>query len=132
MPVTSFFPNASPMISHNTAAGSLICTSSAISKWKHGVVVSVVNLYADVVGNPNPPKRFKTDQQVPPQAVSSGPARRSSILIMLLVIGFMLFTLAVLGIIFAPAILRQTRARETTAPAPAASAAPVASSIPEK
>src|SRR5438874_7144814 len=99
---------------------------------KHGVVVSVVNLYADVVGNPNPPKRFKTDQQVPPQAVSSGPARRSSILIMLLVIGFMLFTLAVLGIIFAPAILRQTRARETTAPAPAASAAPVASSIPEK
>ena len=29
---------------------------------KHGVVVSVVNLYADVVGNPNPPKRFKTDQ----------------------------------------------------------------------
>src|SRR5438445_2503160 len=99
---------------------------------KHGVVVSVVNLYADVVGNPNPPKRFKTDQQVPPQAVSSGPARRSSILIMPLVIGFMLFTLAVLGIIFAPAILRQTRARETTAPAPAASAAPVASSIPEK
>src|SRR3954465_6286905 len=50
---------------------------------KHGMVVSVVNLYADVVGNPNPPKRFKTDQQVPPQAVSSGPARRSSILIML-------------------------------------------------
>src|SRR6266702_4383855 len=26
---------------------------------KHGVVVSVVNLYADVVGNPNPPERFK-------------------------------------------------------------------------
>src|SRR5438874_2924539 len=99
---------------------------------KHGVVVSVVNLYADVVGNPNPPKRFKTDQQVPPQAVSSGPARRSSILIMLLVIGFMLFTLAVLGIIFAPAILRQTRARDTTAPTPADSTAPVAASIPEK
>src|SRR5437762_10429783 len=51
---------------------------------------------------------------------------------MLLVIGFMLFTLAVLGIMFAPAILRQTRARETTARAPAASAAPVAASIPEK
>ncbi len=27
---------------------------------KHGVVVSVVNLYADVVGNPEPPAKFKT------------------------------------------------------------------------
>jgi TolB-like protein/class 3 adenylate cyclase/Tfp pilus assembly protein PilF len=27
---------------------------------KHGVVVSVVNLYADVVGNPAPPAKFKT------------------------------------------------------------------------
>src|SRR5437762_3366315 len=26
---------------------------------KHGVVVSVVNLYADIVGNPEPPERFK-------------------------------------------------------------------------
>src|SRR2546421_2353688 len=27
---------------------------------KHGVVVSIVNLYADVVGNPAPPAKFKT------------------------------------------------------------------------
>jgi TolB-like protein/class 3 adenylate cyclase len=99
---------------------------------KHGVVVSVVNLYADIVGNPNPPKRFKTDEQAPPRDVSSGPAKRSPILIILLVIGFMLFTLVLLGIIFAPAIVRQTRARETTAPASAVSAAPAVPSIPEK
>ena len=99
---------------------------------KHGLVVSVMNLYADVVGNPNPPKRFKVDKQIPQPAVSSGPAKRSPLLIVLLLVGFMLFTLVVLGVIFAPAILRQTRARETITPAPAASAAPVAASIPEK
>src|SRR5437868_12414957 len=36
---------------------------------KHGVVVSVVNLYADIVGNPNPPARFKQ------QAKSASPTR---------------------------------------------------------
>src|SRR5205807_2088406 len=66
---------------------------------KHGVVVSVVNLYADVVGNPNPPKRFKTDKLVQPPAVSPERGKRSPILMTLLVTGFMLFTLAVLGII---------------------------------
>src|SRR2546429_8389683 len=30
---------------------------------KHGVVVSIVNLYADVVGNPNPPQRLKHEKQ---------------------------------------------------------------------
>src|SRR5213082_661131 len=32
---------------------------------KHGVVVSVVNLYADVVGNPEPPARFKGARRRP-------------------------------------------------------------------
>src|SRR5256886_8587463 len=30
---------------------------------KHGVVVSIVNLYADVVGHPNPPERLKHEKQ---------------------------------------------------------------------
>src|SRR2546423_9599313 len=64
---------------------------------KHGVIVSVVNLYADVGGNPNPPKRFKTDQQVPLQAMSSGPARRSSILIILLIGGLMALIVVLLA-----------------------------------
>src|SRR5438874_129820 len=99
---------------------------------KHGIVVSVVNLYADVVGNPNPPERLKHGKRLPERAPLSGREKRSPMLLPLLVVGFMVFTLAVLGIIFAPAILKQTRARQPTAPAPAASAAPVASSIPEK
>jgi hypothetical protein len=36
---------------------------------KHGVVVSVVNLYADVVGNPNPPAKFSRISTLAPGAV---------------------------------------------------------------
>src|SRR5256886_2005682 len=100
---------------------------------KHGVVVSIVNLYADVVGNPNPPQRLKHEKQGAQRvAPSAGRAKHSPIPVALLVIGLMLFTIAVLGIIFAPAILKQMQARQTTAPAPAASTASSVASIPEK
>src|SRR5437868_11472415 len=55
---------------------------------KHGVVVSVVNLYADVVGNPNPPERLKHGRRVAQGMASSGGAKRSPISITLLVVGF--------------------------------------------
>ncbi|PYI74944.1 MAG: hypothetical protein DMF04_11570 [Verrucomicrobia bacterium] len=96
---------------------------------KHGVVVSVVNLYADVVGNPNPPARFKQHAKSAPPT----PAKRSALFIALVVIGLMLFALAILAIIFAPAILKQTRMGKTSIAEP--SAAPAASSttaLPEK
>src|SRR5438309_386361 len=83
---------------------------------KHGVVVSVVNLFADIVGNPNPPERFKHVKSAAERSAASARAKRSPILIVLLVIGLMLFSLAVVGIIFAPAILKQSRARKTTEP----------------
>src|SRR5438067_7563385 len=78
---------------------------------KHGVVVSVVNLYADVVGNPEPPAKLKHGKRLRPPAAASEGGKRSPNL---------LFTIAVLAIIFAPAILKQTRERRTTTPAPAA------------
>src|SRR6266536_1373042 len=100
---------------------------------KLGVVVSIVNLYADVVGNPDPPAKLKHAKRLRPSvAAASERAKRSPILVALLIIGFMLFTIAVLGIVFAPAILKQMQARQTTAPLPAASATPSAASIPEK
>src|SRR6184192_3952675 len=88
---------------------------------KHGVVVSVVNLYADVVGNPKPPAKLEHGKRLPLRVALSGHAKRSPVFIMLLVVGLMLFTLAVLGIIFAPAILKQIRGGKTTA-APSTSA----------
>ena len=100
---------------------------------KHGAVVSVVNLYADDVGNPNPPEKFKHGKSVRQRVSASARRKRWPILIVFLVIGLMLFSLAVVGIIFAPAILKQIRAEKTTAaPLAVTSAAQSASSIPEK
>ncbi len=99
---------------------------------KHGVIVSIVNLYADVVGNPDPPEKLKHGKRLRPPAASAGRAKRSPILVALLIIGFMLFTIAVLGIIFAPAILKQMQPRPTAAPTSSASTTPSVASIPEK
>ncbi|PYL88338.1 MAG: hypothetical protein DMF14_16960, partial [Verrucomicrobia bacterium] len=73
---------------------------------KHGVVVSIVNLYADVVGNPEPPAKLKHGKRLPERARGSEGAKRSPLLIPLLIAGLMLFSVAVLAIIFAPAILK--------------------------
>jgi TolB-like protein/class 3 adenylate cyclase/Tfp pilus assembly protein PilF len=87
---------------------------------KHGVVVSVVNLYADVVGNPEPPAKLKHGKRLRSPAVTSERAKRAPILVALLIIGFMLFTIVVLGIIFAPAILKQLGKTNTAVPRGAA------------
>ena len=95
---------------------------------KHGVVVSIVNLYADVVGNPEPPAKLKHGKRLPERARGSEGAKRSP----LLIAGLMLFGVAVLAIIFAPAILKQSRARENTTSSPAAPTTPSAPAIAEK
>jgi serine/threonine-protein kinase len=99
---------------------------------KHGVVVSIVNLYADVVGNPEPPAKLKHGKRLRSPAAAYERAKRSPNLVTLLIIGFMLFSVAVLAIIFAPAILKQSRARENTTSSPAAPTTPSAPVIAEK
>jgi TolB-like protein/class 3 adenylate cyclase/Tfp pilus assembly protein PilF len=99
---------------------------------KHGVVVSIVNLYADVVGNPVPPAKLKHGKRLPERAQGSEGAKRSPLLIPLLIAGLMLFSIAVLAIIFAPAILKQSRARENTTSSHAAPITPSAPAIAEK
>jgi TolB-like protein/Tfp pilus assembly protein PilF/class 3 adenylate cyclase len=101
---------------------------------KHGAVVSIVNLYADMVGNPDPPERFKHGKSPAERSAGLARAKRSPLLIVvLLFVALMLFSLAVVGIIFAPAILKMVRAGKTAAPPPpVTSAAQSASSIPEK
>jgi TolB-like protein len=84
---------------------------------KHGVVVSVVNFYADVVGNSEPPAKLRHGNRLPQRAPVSERAKRSPILMVLFTIGFMLFTIAVLGIVFAPAILKELGKTNTAAPA---------------
>src|SRR5213596_1751186 len=58
---------------------------------KHGVVVSVVNLYADEVGNPNAPERVHGKRFSPRTTAPAGP-KRSPVLMTLLIGGLMLFS----------------------------------------
>jgi TolB-like protein/Tfp pilus assembly protein PilF len=93
---------------------------------KHGMSVSVVNFYADVVGNPAPPKKV---QQIKKEfASSAGRRKRFPILVAVSVAAFLLFALAIVAIIFAPAILREARSRAPGSP----SAVPPSNAPPEK
>ncbi len=80
---------------------------------KHGVVVSLVNFCGEGVGNSKSPEKFRQGGWVRSQSTRSSRSKHRRVLIRLL-IGFTLFSLAVLGIIFAPEILKQTGERKTS------------------
>jgi len=80
-------------------------------KVKHGVVVSLVNLYAETIGNPAPPTRIgKVRGRSPSSKVGTrkglSPLARA------------IFALAIVSIIFAPAILRSLRKSQVASPPP--------------
>jgi TolB-like protein/class 3 adenylate cyclase/Tfp pilus assembly protein PilF len=85
---------------------------------KHGVRVSVVNLYTEELGNPALPEKFKTAQQT----ASPAPARRGLSLIALGIFFLLLTALAIPLLIFAPALLKSLSRRLT----PASSSSPAA------
>src|SRR5215467_5674600 len=94
---------------------------------KHGVVVSLVNLYAETIGNPTPPSRLgKAHGGV--RAVSRGarkglsPFTRAIFIIVGLLIA-LTFVLAIVSVIFAPAIMR-TLDQHRLAALPQATATP--------
>jgi len=96
---------------------------------KHGVVVSLVNLYAETIGNPTSPTRLgKAHGGV--RALSKGtrrglsPAARAIFIIVGLFIA-LTFVLAIVSVIFAPAIVRTLdQHRSATLPQPTATAPP--------
>ncbi len=78
---------------------------------KHGQVVSVVNFYADVVGNPIPPTKIQGNKK----EIGSSSFQRKRSLVSILVIACLLFVLAIVALIFAPAILRQAHSHRAEA-----------------
>jgi class 3 adenylate cyclase len=88
---------------------------------KHGVVVSLVNLYAETIGNPAPPACVAGVRRTEP-----GVATRkglSPVALAIFIIAALLLTLAIVSVIFAPAILRSVdKNRATSAPQPSATA----------
>jgi Adenylate and Guanylate cyclase catalytic domain len=91
---------------------------------KHGVVVSLVNLYAETIGNPAPPSCVAEVRRTEPGATAPrkglSPVGRAIFIIAALVIA-----LAVVSVIFAPAIMRSVdKNRATSAPQPTATSSP--------
>src|SRR6266480_4017781 len=90
---------------------------------KHGVVVSLVNLYAETIGNPAPPACVAGVRRTAPGATTRkglSPVARA-----ILINAALLLTLAIVSVIFAPAIMRSVdKNRATPAPQPSATASP--------
>ena len=96
---------------------------------KHGVVVSLVNLYAETIGNPAPPSRLgKAHGRIPLSRARTrkglSPLVHAIIIIVGLVIG-LVFVLAIVSVIFAPAIMRTLdQRRSATLPQPRVPSSP--------
>src|SRR5213592_1656700 len=96
---------------------------------KHGVLVSLVNLYAETIGNPTPPTRIgKVRGRTASSRVATrkglSPLARAIFVIAGLLIA-LTFVLAIVSVIFAPAIMRTLeKPGLTTPPQPNASASP--------
>src|SRR5437667_2610607 len=92
---------------------------------KHGVVVSLVNLYAETIGNPNTPARIgKVRGSV--RALSKGTRKGLSLFAraIFIIVGLVI-ALAIVSVIFAPAIMRTLEKHGlTTPPQPNATASP--------
>jgi TolB-like protein/Flp pilus assembly protein TadD len=96
---------------------------------KHGVVVSLVNLYAETIGNPTPPSRLGKDRSIISRSRAGkrkglSPFVRAIFITIGLVIA-LIFLLAIVSVIFAPAIMRTLdQHRSATLPQPTATAVP--------
>ena len=91
---------------------------------KHGVVVSLVNLYAETIGNPAPPACVTGMRRSAP----GSPTMRkglSPVAWALFIIAALFLVLSIVSVIFAPAIMRSVnKNRVTSAPQPSATASP--------
>jgi class 3 adenylate cyclase len=89
---------------------------------KHGVVVSLVNLYAETIGNPAPPACVAGVRRAAPGGATTRKGL-SPVALAIFIIAALLLTLAIVSVIFAPAIMRSVdKNRATSAPQPSATA----------
>src|SRR5256714_1383657 len=92
---------------------------------KHGVVVSLVNLYAETIGNPAPPTRLgKARGSIPGSGVGTRKAL-SPLARAIFILAVLLLALVIVSVIFTPAIMRSLDQRRlATLPQPTATAPP--------
>jgi TolB-like protein/Flp pilus assembly protein TadD len=90
---------------------------------KHGVAVSLVNFYAETIGNPAPPACVAGVRRTAPGATTR--KGLSSVARGIFIIAALLLTLVLVSVIFAPAIMRSVdKNRATSAPQSSATASP--------
>jgi hypothetical protein len=90
---------------------------------KHGVVVSLVNLYAETIGNPAPPSCVAVVRRTAPGITTR--KGLSPVALAIFIVAGLLLVLAIVSVIFAPAIMRSVdKNRATSAPQPTATASP--------
>jgi hypothetical protein len=90
---------------------------------KHGVVVSLVNLYAETIGNPAPPACVAGVRRTAPGATTR--KGLSPVALAIFIIAALLLALAIVSVIFAPAIMRSVdKNGATSAPQSSATASP--------
>jgi len=91
---------------------------------KHGVVVSLVNLYAETIGNPAPPACVAGVGRTEPAATTTRKGL-SPVSLAIFIIAGLLLILAIVSVIFTPAIMRSIdKNRAMSAPQPSATASP--------
>ena len=92
---------------------------------KHGVVVSLVNFYAETIGNPNPPTRLGKVRGAVRSTTTATRKGLSPLARAIFVLAVLLLVLATVSVIFAPAIMRTLDKRGlATLPQPSATASP--------
>jgi len=83
---------------------------------KHGVVVSLVNFYAETIGNPKPPARIG---KTPIRPIKTAKHRGLSPLARaIFILAGLLIALAIVSVIFAPAIMRSVGKAHVASPSP--------------
>src|SRR5436305_11364640 len=90
---------------------------------KHGVVVSLVNLYAETIGNPTPPSRIGKVRGSIPGSRAGTRKGLSPFARAIFILAVLLLVLAIMSVIFAPAIMRTLEQHRLAAvPQPSATA----------
>src|SRR5437867_7009893 len=92
---------------------------------KHGVMVSLVNFYAETIGNPTPPARIGKVRGAVRSTTTATRKGLSPLARAIFVLAGLLLVLAIVSVIFAPAIMRTLDKHGlATLPQPSATASP--------
>jgi Adenylate and Guanylate cyclase catalytic domain len=92
---------------------------------KHGVIVSLVNLYAETIGNPAPPACIAGARRITRTPADTTRKGLSPVARAIFIIAALLLALAIVSVIFAPAIMRSVdKNKATSAPQASATASP--------